>query len=333
MSTLSVSELIQSMRNLHITFPRDGELRVALDLACEQMWIRKDPELGYEGRNRHEQDALVISGATGAGKSHSIRKALANLGSILADPLGRPARIVSVTTPSPFSGKELARRILRVLEVDINDKLTEVELWEVVVANCAGHRVALLHIDEFQRFTTAKAVGRSESGKSIERLSATLNELLMAEDWPITLLISGTEDVLPFWRMRLVDQVHRRTKFVLFEPMNGRYHPALRQALSKYCQLACIVEDGLEEDLAGRIAMAAENTVGIALELMQEAVVSAVREKSTSLSISHFARVYAARTGLGRDFNPFLAKDWSKIGVREKAELEDRYEQKKGRAR
>ena len=316
-----IPTLIEQLRNRHILFPRDQELRAALDLACEQMWIRKDSSMPHGRRNRHEQDAIVVAGATGAGKSCTVARALRNLAKSLSDPDGVPARIVSVTTPSPFSPKELARRILREMDVVLSDSLTEVELWEAVIANFAGHRVALLHIDEFQRFATVKSVGRSERAKSIERLSATLNELLMADDWPVTLLISGTLEVVDFWRMKLVDQVHRRTKFVLFEPLTSNYYSALRDAVGKYCEMAEIGNAIEDEDLPARIAMAAENTLGIALELIQEAVVHTVRSGNAKLTISDFQRVYAARTGLARDQNPFFAKDWTKIGVREKLDL------------
>ena len=330
MADIEIPTLIENLRNRHINFPRDKELKTALDLACEQMWIRKDPSLPHGRRNRHEQDAILVSGATGAGKSCTVSKALGGLAQTLADPTGEPARIVSVKTPSPFSAKELARRILRELEVELSDELTEVELWEAVIANFAGHRVALLHIDEFQRFTTVKTVGRSDAAKSIERLSATLNELLMADEWPVTLLISGTEEIVGFWRMKLVDQVHRRTKFVLFQQLDHRYYTPLRDALNKYCEIAGISNATAVEDLPGRIAMAGENTLGIALELMQEAVVQAVRSGAKALTMDHFVTVYAVRTGLPRDQNPFFAKDWSKIGIREKSEYDPSVNPRKG---
>jgi hypothetical protein len=323
MTSIDIPMLIESLRNKHIGFPRDTELRSVMNLAFERMWIRKDPAQPHGRKNRHEQIPIVVSGSTGAGKSHSCRMLLASLGRELVDPDGNPGRVVSVTMPSPFSAKELARRILRELDVKFSDDLTEVELWEVIVSNFAGHRVVLLHIDEFQRYTTIKSVGRSEAAKSIERLSATLNELLMADEWPVCLMISGTEEVLPFWRMKLVDQVHRRTKFVLFEPITPRYYSALRTALNAYCDIAGVSNGVLDDDLPGRIAMAAENTLGIALELMQEAVVRVVREGQSTLKIEDLAKTYAVRTGVGRDHNPFFAKDWAKIGVREKAAFED----------
>lgn len=332
MTGINVTGLIARLRHTHVNLPRDAEVLAAIERSCEQMWIPRNPDLPWGPDNRGEQDAILVSGETGAGKTATVATSLRAATSKFVDPSGIPTMTVSVKTPSPFSAKELARRILAKLDVEMAYDLTEVELWEAVGANLRGHRVTMVHIDEFQRFTTHKAMGRTEARKVVERLAATLNELLMADDWPVSLLISGTPEIVPFWRTDLFDQVHRRTVFVTFEQINGGYHKALDKALAKYAQLAEIELDIKVDDLAGRIAMAAENTVGRALEFMQEVIVAAVREGSRAVTIEHFAREHARRTSIERDRNVFYVENWTRIGVRQKNTLDQYVDAQKSKA-
>lgn len=323
MTEKNIPALITRLRHSHLMLPRDTQLRAALDRTCEQMWIPKDPDLPWGPDNRGEQDAILVAGMTGAGKTETIRKHLKLSTSHFVDPAGQPTMIVAVKMPSPYSGKELARRILTKLDLVMAKDLTEVELWEAVITNLALHRVTLLHIDEFQRVTTHKALGRSEAQKVVERLAATLNELLMADEWPVSLLISGTPEIVSFWRTNLLDQVHRRTSFVIFEQITSEHYEILQMALETYAEMAGIGVDVDVNDLYGRIAMAAENTVGIALEFMQEVVVAAVRDGAKAVTIDHFTDEYTRRSGAAFENNLFAQDNWVRIGVRKKATLED----------
>lgn len=332
MTATTITSLIANLRHSHLMLERDFQLRAALDRCCEQMWIPKDQDLPWGPDNRGEQDAILVAGATGAGKTETIRKHLKNAMGQFVDPAGTPTQVVAVKMPSPYSGKELARRILTKLGLEMAKDLTEVELWEAVIANLAGHRVTLLHIDEFQRVATNKALGRGEAKKVIERLAATLNELLMADEWPVSLLISGTPEILPFWRTNLLDQVHRRTSFVIFEQLTSADYDILEMALEQYAKVAKVKINIRMTDLYGRIAMAAENTVGIALEFMQEVVVAAVRDGAKAVTIDHFIDQYTRRSGAEYEQNLFAQDNWTRIGVRKKQTLDELVDARKSEA-
>lgn len=327
--THDIPNLIEDLYHDHIVLPRDLELRAGLTRLREQMFVKKLPDLPAGVGNRREQRALLVTGCTGTGKSYTVGKALDVLTPSLLDPCGRALKIISVKLPSPYSGKELARRILRLMDVEMSERLNEIELWEAVIEHFEAKQVALLHLDEFQRHSTIKAIGRAQKTEAADRLAATLNELLMHDRWPVSLLISGTEEILDFWRTTSVDQVYRRTGFVVFGQMDETYYAGLEQALTRYGQTAGIPVDINVPDLGGRICMAGENTPGIALELLQEAVVSAVRAGATELTINHLAEVFARRNHAPRDQNPFLAANWTKIGVREKLSLEELEDQER----
>jgi len=318
---MSITDLIETLRHDHIEFPRDEELRDELQSLVEQMFVKKNPNLPSGVGNRDEQDVIVVAGPTGTGKSVSIRERFSRIERTLLSPDGEPLKVLSVKLPSPFSAKELARRVLKLMDVEMSAKLSEVELWEAAIAHFEANRVAILHFDEFQRFSTDKTVGRGGRAAAADRLAATLNEMLMHDRWPVALVVSGTEEMLPFWRTKNVDQVFRRTKFVIFDHMTDGYYPALAAAVQRYARRAGIdlAIDAIE--LPGRLCMAGENTLGIALEITQEAVISAVRNADTVLSMEHFAKVFARRTGASRDLNPFVVDRWLNIGIREKGNL------------
>lgn len=321
---LAITQLIEDLRHDHIQFPRDAELREELGKLIEQMFVKKYPNQPAGLGNRDEQDVILVPGPTGTGKSASVREALTSVENTLSDADGQALKILSVKLPSPYSGKELARRVLKLMEVEMSDKLSEVELWEAVIFHFEANHVGIMHFDEFQRFSTIKTVGRADRATAADRLAATFNEILMHDRWPVALVVSGTEEMLPFWRTKNVDQVHRRTKFVVFDHMTEAYYPALAAAVQRYARKAGIDLALDTTDLPGRLCMAGENTLGIALEIAQEAVVSAVRDGDSALTMDHFAKVFARRTGTGRDRNPFVVDRWVGIGIREKVDLGER---------
>lgn len=327
--TANIPELIENLWHDHIVLPRDLELKAGLARLTEQMFVKRLLDGPAGVGNRREQRALLVTGCTGTGKSYTVGKALETLAPSIRDPDGRLLKIITVKLPSPYSGKELARRILRLLDVEMSDRLNEIELWEAVIEHFEAKQVALLHLDEFQRHSTIKTVGRAQKTEAADRLAATLNELLMHDRWPVSLLISGTEHILDFWRTTSVDQVYRRTGFVVFGQMDETYYPGLELALTRYAQKAGIPLAISVPDLGGRICMAGENTPGIALELLQEAVVNAVRAGASALTIAHLAEVFARRNHAPRDQNPFLAANWTRIGVREKLSLEELEDQER----
>lgn len=315
--------LSEFFRHDHFEFPRDAALREELECAVEQFFIRLDPNKPHGAGNRDEQDTVVLVGSTGAGKSKTASHALAAIDEKFVAPDGRPLRYVSVKLASPFSSKEAARSILRAMSVTINSKLSEIELWEAIPAQFEAQGVVLLHLDEFQRYRTVKVLGKANLEVEAERLSATLNNLLMHPRWPVALLISGTEAVLPFWRSKHLDQVHRRTKFVVLEQMTPAYFTTIESVVERYARKAQLSMAIAAPDLGGRLALAAGYTLGIAIEIAQEAVLSAVRAAHSDLTLEDFGKVFARRNGVGRDENPFLAEDWTSIPVREKPSLTD----------
>lgn len=318
------AHLITTLRHEWVNLPRNRELLQVMRENADLLWVPRDASQPLGPDNRGEQKLILVTGATGAGKSKTVEKCLNSLLPDLHDPAGMPTRWVSVTTPSPFSAKELARKTLGTLDIELakgSGRMTEAELWEAVAANFAGHRVTMFHIDEFQRLMTNKAVGRAEAKRVVDRIADTLNEIMMAHTWPVSIVVSGMPELLPLWQTHSFKQIRRRTRFIDFPQLSARYHEGLIVALKRYAELAEIALDVDVSELPGRIAMASENTFGIALEFMQEVVVDTVRDGSRKLTMKHFAKRFALRNS-GED-NVFIEKNWTKIGARASLSLED----------
>lgn len=82
---------------------------------------------------------------------------------------------------------------------------------------------------------------------------------------------------------------------------------------------AALSIDGLTEDeFLARLLHAAVYRLGIAIELVQDAIRHALRLGSGALTVEHFAAAFAARTGSTPDRNVFSATsvDWPLIDPR-----------------
>lgn len=324
----TAAQLVEAFRLQPIEFPRDFELRDAIAEAAEQIPVRLDPTEAFGPNNRDEQDLVLVVGETGAGKSFSVKEAL----KATADPLNPEgtliARTISVKLPSPYSSKELARRVLQKLGLVLPEglKASESELWGMVIHHMERKGTLVLHLDEFQRWKTERGVaGNNLQQVSITRLAESLNDLLVNAHWPVMLIISGLPENLDFWNLEVMEQIHRRTKIVEFQQMQLSYRESMELALTKYTGVAGIRINFNTKQVARRLIRASRETVGIALEMIQEAVLIAFRREGEVkvLEIDDFARVFTKRNGGTGDQNPFLAGDWKTLVLPEKLKLSE----------
>lgn len=314
----SAVSLVEILRNHHISFPRDNEVAGALKELAAQIPVRRDTSAPHGPLNRDEQDVLVITGATGSGKNFTIKRALRAVPAPFDAAATIERHTLLVKFPSAFSTKELARRILKKLglETIVDEPHADAELWALVSWHLQMHGVLVLHLDEFQRWKTERGLaGTSHRIKAIYRLAEILNDLLLNEHWPVSLVISGLPEVLEFWDLEAMDQVNRRSKFVSFAQMSGAYRSAMGVAISDYAALAGIkVTLSPSDEVAERLIFASGHTVGIALEYAQEAVISAVSRGSKELELKDFLMVYAKRNPkVPTAKNPFHSPQWREL--------------------
>lgn len=308
---------VESLRQHHVEFPRDRQVDAALHQLLDQMSVRRDLSAPIGSDNRDEQDVLLLTGDTGSGKTRAIARAIKKA----RDPFnpGAPlsSRVVSVKLPSPFSSKELARRVLNGVGFKSMtvESATDSDLWGLVIWQLQEHGTLLLHFDEFQRWKTDRSPGgRQGRMRAIFRLAEILNDLLVGTVWPASLVISGLPEVRDFWNLEALEQVKRRTKFVAFEQMTDSYSKAMGVAIDKYARMGGLTPTfDPAFQIERRLILAARQTVGIALEMVQEAVLSGLARGDGLLVDKDFAKVYADRHAAVAANNPFLASNWQAL--------------------
>lgn len=333
-SVAAMSAAVEKLRGYHFDFPRDREVREGLLMLAEQMIVRVNHLAPVGPGNRDEQDVLIVTGETGSGKSYTVNRALAELENPLDPSVKLSERTVSVKLPSPYSSKELARRILTRLDIpsSATSDLSDSELWGMVIYHCEKRGILVIHLDEFQRWKTERGLGGAgERQRSVYRLAESLNDILVNDRWPMSLAISGLPEIIEFWSLEPMEQIARRTKIVRFAQIEDRYASAMDKAIQEYADLAEISVNFVFEDIAERLIFAARNTVGIALEMAQEAVLAALRRGSAAVEDQDFAKVYARRNdGLGAA-NPFLDIEFKHLVHPDKklfSELEDQFKKR-----
>jgi len=308
---------VEALRGFHVEFPRDEEVENALTRLVAQMSVRLDSAMPPGAGNRDEQDALLIVGETGTGKTRTAQRAIRLCKKVFEDGEKLQKKTIFVKFPSPFSSKELARRVLNQLNYSAttSDGSTDSELWALVVYHLQQHDIRLIHFDEFQRWKTDRSPGgRLGRQGGVFRLAETLNDLLVGNVWPIALVVTGLPEVKAFWSLEAMGQVKRRTKIVHFEQMTGAYCGAMGQALAAYIQLAGLTLDFEKTyHLESRLIFAADETVGIALEILQAAVLSAVERGGGTMTKRDFIKVYTDRHGCPLAENPFHSDQWKEL--------------------
>lgn len=313
--------LAEQLRKSRIKFPRDEQLDEQLDWLTGHLFNRRDLTRPYGSSNRAPQHALVVAGETGAGKTTTLEGAIRALEGRLVEPTGGDLKVLSIPLPSPFSSKEFARQLLEMMGTKPTGRPNEPEMWEMVSRHLSANRIGLVHFDEIQRFSTVKTIGRADLSTAADRFSATINELISHPAWPVALIASGTEVTVSLWNTKNMDQVRRRSRFVIFEQLTPHYYPALEASLRHYATKAGL-EFGIDvPDLGLRISLAGEKTVGMALEICREAVLLAAGENATAVNLKYLGRIYAARNGTPADQNPFYVTNAAKLELRDKVDI------------
>jgi hypothetical protein len=131
-------------------------------------------------------------------------------------------------------------------------------------------------------------------------------------DWPLQLILSGLPELIPF--SQADRQVRRRLKYIHLRPVSAEDNDLIDVAIRDYAKAAGLtfgVRAG--DELVDRLTHTAHNAMGLAFELLLEAIEIALRGGRKALRLVEFADVYAARTLQAADQNPFISDEWSGI--------------------
>lgn len=283
---------------------KDQELSEALDSLVESVAAAAT---GAPAKKR----ALFVVGASGSGKTTSIREHLSKRpefqprvtedGEII-----RP--MVSFDAPKPLTLKLLARKGIEAIGYPIVGDLQENQMWDLFKHQLKERRVLFLHIDEMQH------VIRGNKQSEIQNIADVLKSLLQIPGWPLHLVFSGVPVLAKF--LDTEEQLRNRSMILELEQMSFPKHAkAMSKVVTRIIETdAAMRLDGVTTDeMVHRLIRATNGAFGTMVQFVRAAVETELHAGSDTVSVKSFAKVYRRFTGCRSNQNMFESSDWRTI--------------------
>ncbi len=298
--------IMEQLRSKYAKSPRDAMLADALDRLVSGAVQRADLALPAGFGNRVHGTALVVMGPTGVGKSRALARLFKRDPELAGfeDPKSA-SPLLSVSAPAHCTPMQLARTILRASGYPLKRDLPTHQLWELVWERLDAMEKFLLHIDELQH------VVQYLTDKDRQEMANTLKHSM--EGRRISLILSGVDAMVDF--LQFDEQLFRRMTLKPLPPMSPDTLPDLERAVFEYASAAKLefAVDMRHSDFFARLAHAGLRAFGYAIVLTHSAIERALLLGDTTLTVEHFAQIFAAKTAVTADRNPFLAPNWHAI--------------------
>jgi len=261
---LRMTTKMAELNRKFVPFDRDDLLRGGIE------WIFENPlevpENGFlNGR------LLLVTGATGAGKSRSVGQALKLKKQLLGE--GAASLFIEAVAPSPCTPKQLAYALLHAMGYPLEKDLAENAAWKLVRDQLAIRGPMLIWIDEMQH-----VVDGLQSNDDIKKMLNTIKSIVQLQVWPpISLVMSGLPMLSDFTKMD--SQINRRTREVAFDII--RLPDDLDDVQDVIqCTIADDVGLGVAPELttgefAARLCHATSKALGLVISLTRAAAVQA----------------------------------------------------------
>lgn len=302
--------IMETIRAKFLPTKRDAKLAEALRLLIREAVKRRDETLPPSFENCGKSGGgLALIGRTGGGKSRSLQRYFEKH-SVLrgyAEPTSR-SPLISITVPSPCTSMQLARALLRATGYAVQRDLPAHRLWEMAFERLHQMRKFIVHFDEMQH------VVHNMPDKELQQMADTLK--IAIDNHRITIILSGVETLKPF--LQFDTQLLRRFTIVPFEEINHENHGDLVHMVESYAKAANLRamlgdREDVKADFIARLAHAALNAYGYSIVLTHLAIEHALRGGCNQLVTDDFAAIYAHKSGVAADRNPFTAPLWHEI--------------------
>lgn len=303
------SRIMEKVRHVYLRTARDTVLQGHFEGLMADLTERREPDaaVGIGARAELlEGNILVVLGESGAGKTTAIRRLLSK--HPLSPNYGRKVVgcvALTVRVPSPCSVGELGRTVLRATGYKVGrSRISGPETWGIVRERLQALGVLVLHLDEFQDAHLTLNVDEQT------KLRHLLRSLLVDEDYPMGLIVSGQPSFETF--LRPDRSSVRRGRWQAFGKLslpadNGPVTKAV-EALAKVAGLTVAADFG--HAVLPRLVHAGCNLLGITIEEIHDAIRYAIAHRRSELDLDCFADAFALRTGNLSPWNPYRAADY-----------------------
>lgn len=287
---------------------------------CHQPYLQMEDQFERLLRRRraaiaagHDEEArgIAVVGASGSGKTTSVRRLFRKHRSLLAPEDKEAAAIVSLQVPSPATLKHVGYTMLNALGYPLQRDKPAAFIWDQVRTLLHRRKTMFVHLDEVQDLFT------NGNPLALAAVLNTLKSLMNNPDWPVGLILSGMPKTVEM--INSDDQLRRRVFPIYLAPISWAAHAQeIRKLFAGYVERAGLdpVDDLARDEFLARLVHAGANEFGLIVEMILGGIEEALHAGRTALTVNDFTQAFARKTGCLHAQNPFVAEDYPAIDAR-----------------
>jgi len=250
-----------------------------------------------------EGEALVVTGASGAGKTTEIEKLLRefNLSQAIL-PNGTGARFETCVLDRKGTWKDLGKNTLHAMRYPLSEKarITQAQIGRRIKQQGELHGVVGVWYDEAQHILAHK------KEQALEEVLDCFKTMVKGPSWPMMLILSGVPELGDY--IPQLEQLFRKVTHVRLDDINFEEDAeTVNSIVGTYAIEAKLsIADELQTgDFFHRLVTAAAFRWGLVFELVIKAVGKALVEHSTELKLDHFVQAWSSKTDTNSVATPF----------------------------
>ena len=253
--------------------------------------------------DRFETVGLLVTGPSGSGKTTEIGALIRRFNDdAITLPDGSRARFAECVLKGIGTWKDLGKATANALGYPVSAKarLTQSEIWDIVVREAKLAGMVGVHFDEAQHIFRAKS--------DADRLAVldSFKTLMKSHDWPLILIFSGVPELDGY--MKSEPQLYRLLHRIRFSDISvPDDYRTIHEIVGSYALRAGVQVDHdlMTQDFFDRLVAASASRWGLLLEVTKGAVAVSQDAGDETLTREHFTNWWVAKTECAWVATPF----------------------------